>query len=326
MALVNTNTNPALKSDNKVIFEDLENKVFNTSPEETPISSLIGSRSIDSREYEWAKRGLRAGNKDNSSPVASKTTIIKRTGAERIKNQPQIFEDGISLDDYTARAAGGTHSFKEEIARTAIELKLDLEASIASKNASVKPLADGTTAGKSAGFGAFIATNSSHGASGGAAGGYKPATGLVNAPTAGTARKLTEAIFNDVLYKRAKNAKKATGGYDCFTSWENKKIISTFKGREIDRANGDGMIVNSTVDVFKTDAGIVRVHPHHEMDDTQIHIIDKEYAHIGIIQPYRVKELSTDGKATNHSAMFEATLVVTDEKAHATIQDLNPAA
>lgn len=319
MAKVSTNT--YVTPSNSLIKEDVANKVWNISPQKTPVSSHIGTKPIASRTPVWYQDKYRAAKSDNKAEPGFKAVATAQTAPTKLGNYVQIVSDTISIDDGMEKAQvyGDFNKLAYLAAKKAVELRRDIEAILISSQASIAP-ADGT-AGQSAGFGSIIKSNIKT-ASGGSVPGYQ-ANGTISARTKGTAQTVTEKMFTEVLSKRYIATGEDTDTLNCYVSMSMKqKLVSVLTGRNIDRVSGDGKVVNGTVDIYTSPAGQIKILPHYMQADEQILIVDSEKASVGVYRNFQTKDLAKTGDATERLLLSECTLVVDDEEAHAAIYDV----
>ena len=156
------------------------------SPEKTPIVSAIKRFTATQRLHEWQRDSLATPNKDNAVIEGDDRTGTALTPTQRVANTVQLFDKTVvvSTTQEKTKSAGRSSEMKYQIGKAMVELKRDVEAMVVSDNVAVQ--GNSTTARKSAGLGAMIYTNVSHGGAG-----ATPAhtSGLASvAQTAGTNR------------------------------------------------------------------------------------------------------------------------------------------
>lgn len=71
--------------------EDLIEKIFQTSPTETPITSAAGRVTATSTFHEWQRDSLAAANADNAMIDGDDTALQAQVATERVGNHLQIF-------------------------------------------------------------------------------------------------------------------------------------------------------------------------------------------------------------------------------------------
>ncbi|GAF99551.1 unnamed protein product, partial [marine sediment metagenome] len=201
------------------------------------------------------------------------------------------------------------------------ELKRDIEASFCSLNPSVAGSA--SVARKSAGIGAWLASNTSHGDSG-SAGGWNNGTGIVDAPTTGDPRALTETLFKGVI------ADVWAAGGDPSTVIVNsgqKQVISGFGGiatlyRDTGQSKSQASIMGAA-DLYISDFGEHKVIADRFAPTTTCYVLDMEYFGSKVLQPMKVEDLAKTGHANRKQLSTELTLCSKNEDASGGIFDLS---
>lgn len=296
------------------VREDLSNVISMISPEETPFISSIGKTKATAVKHEWLQDELAAANKDNAIAEGADATDTTLNGPVRISNVTQIFQKDIRLSSTlnAVNTAGAKDELARQIAKKGKELKRDQEAAYVSGNGSV---AAGVR--KLGGAEAFISTNALHGANGASTG---FAGGVVNAPTAGTARPLTEALFISALQKIWE-----AGGdpNTVIAPGVLKSKISTFNGGSTKQQNADKKTVNQAVDLYVSDFGTVTILPHRFMSTSTVIAYDPALWNSAVLRGVEKKELGKTGDSERYMLVTETTLESLNEKGNAKIADLN---
>jgi hypothetical protein len=192
------------------------------TPEETPLYSLIGKESVDGVNPLWNLDALATPSTSNARPQGDQYSYSAITPTTKVGNHTQILmkEFLVAKTQEAVSKAGPKSDFNREKLKKGVELRTDIEVTIASNQASVA--ASGATAGKLGGLRAWIATNDSLGSTG-ASGGYSG--GVVTAATNGTQRAFTKALLDDTIqsvYQAGGNPSVA------MVSPYNKRVFSTF--------------------------------------------------------------------------------------------------
>lgn len=296
------------------VKEDLSNIISMISPEETPFTSAIGKTKATAVKHEWLLDELAAPSKDNAIAEGADATDTTLAGPVRISNVTQIFQKDVRVSGTlnAVQTAGAKEELSRQIAKKGKELKRDVEAAYVSANASVA-----TGARKLGGAEAFIATNALHGATGASTG---FSGGVVNAPTAGTARALTEAMFVTMLQSIW------TAGGDPNTVIAPgvlKSKISTFVGGGTKQQNVDKRTITQTVDVYVSDFGQVKILPHRWMSTSTVIAFDPSLWNAATLRAVEKKELGKTGDSERFMLVTETTLECLNEKGNAKIADLN---
>lgn len=307
---------------NNSVREDLIDKIFNTSPEETPVTSGLGKTTASNTYHEWQRDALAAANKDNALIDGDDFAGTALTGTERIGNYCQIFskQPVVSRRADIVNKAGQKTAMAYQTAKMMKEMKRDMEAAVLSSNVAVA--GNSATASKLAGFGAMIYTNISSGA-----GGSTPAhtSGAATvAPTAGTGRAFTEALLKTVVQLAFTNSGMIPR--QVVMSPNHKTLFSAFTGIAVNRyqvgKKEQGRIIGGA-DVYMSDFGELEIVPHYIMSGaTQVFGINPEYASMAFLDGFKPKEIGDTGDSKKKLITADVTLRLDAEKAMFKIADL----
>lgn len=331
-----------------VLNEDVLQKVFNISPYDTPYMDAIGGGSYSNPYHEVVQDTLAAtALADAQADGATITPSTSATGT-RAANHGQISTKGVNVG-YVAEASdpiGRTSEVAYQTVKRLHELRNDQEATCLSNQASVIAGGSGspTTAGKTAGLGAWLETNTNHG-SGGSAGGFNTSTGVIDAPTVGTSRALTWALISARIEAGYLIGAKPT---KIFSRPEVTKrlgaylITSDFFVAPVANVNGESttdVAMSGYVDTFKTDFGyVMTVHPvrnqqlydsadtNSTADACALFGVDPQYIGKPELWGVKVEELGKDGLSIRKMISTHWSHDVWLERAHFGIFDLQPTA
>lgn len=304
--------------------EDLQDKIYMVSPEKTPIVSAIRRFKATQRLHEWQRDTLATPNKDNAVIEGDDRTGTALTPTGRVANTVQLFDKVavVSTTQEKTKSAGRSSEMKYQISKKMVELKRDLEAMVLSDNVAVA--GDSSTARKSAGLGAMIYSNVSHGGSG-----ATPAhtSGLATtAQTAGTNRAFTEALLKTVLQSIFNNSGEMPSIISLTPS--HKGTFSGFAGIAANRFNvgkGKQGVVVGGADVYMSDFGELTVVPNYVQTTANANtafILNPEYAGIAYLGGFKSEPLAKTGHTEKELVSVEACLVVTSEAAHGKVANL----
>ena len=304
--------------------EDLIDKIFDISPVDCPVTKAVGTSNATATKHEWQTDALAAANADNAVIEGDEYSYADPSPTVRVANYTQIFRKTIKVagSQEAVAKAGRKSEIGYQAAKRAKEIKRDLEASVTSNNASVAGTS--SAARKSAGFAAWIETNTSRGATG-ADGGWNAGTGLVDAPTDGTQRALTKALLDGVIkscFDNGAELKMLSVGP------HNKQVFSTFMSdtnvaqlRTNVTGNGKTTIVGG-VDVYMSDFGGLTVTANRFQRERDALLIDPAMASVAVLRKMKVERPAKTGDAVNYVMLHECTLRVDNEAAHGVVADL----
>jgi hypothetical protein len=306
------------------VREDLIDKIYNTSPEKTPVTTSFGKSSAAQTYHEWQRDSLATANKDNAlvdGDDFSGTAVVQ---TERIGNYCQIFgkQPAISRRANIVKKAGKGREMAYQQAKMMLEIKRDVEAMVLSNNAAVAGTS--SVASKSGGLGVQIYTNISHGATGSTTAHNSGAPTV--APVAGTARAFTEALLKTVVQSAYTNSGELP--VQVVMSPSHKGTFSGFAGIAVNRyqvsKKEQGRIIGGA-DVYMSDFGELEIVPHYLMTGaTTVFLCNPEYADLAFLDGFRTEEMGKTGDSDKKLITADLCLAVRAEKAFAKISDLTP--
>jgi hypothetical protein len=312
--------------------EELADKIYQITPEETPFISMIGRKPVMSTHPEWLIDTLASPDTSNNQPEGNDWTYDALTPPSRVGNYTQISDKKVIVSrtqDKTLKA-GRKSELAREVAKKGVELRIDMEVICMSNQASLAGSGNGATNRKLGGFRAWLATSDSLG-SGGASGGFNTGTGIVDAATNGTQRAFTKAILDAVILS-SYNA----GGSPraLMLSPYAKTVFSTFMSdtnvaqqRMAASKSGQTTIV-AAADTYLSDFGTINVVPNRQMARAgatvarNAFLIDPKMVKLGIFDDIQLHKPGKTGDAEKRVLNVEYTLVVNNEAAHGVAADI----
>jgi len=308
--------------DMTTIREDLTDQENMISPTETPFMSMIaGSSKAKSTLHEWPLTELGAVDTANrviegdDAPATDAPVVSSRRS-----NYTQISDKKVKVSDTSqvVDAAANINDLAKQITYKLREFKRDKETMLLSKT--VASAGASGTARAAAGLYCFLITNADRGATGtaptlsGTTAGYPNATG-----TAGTARALTETMFNSVMqsvWTQGGDVKYA------LVSAINKRLISTtFTANATRFKDADDRKLISAIDIYESDFGKVKIVADRFTLGSAVYLLDPEYVKISTLMATRQIPLARTGHAESRLIQGEYTLEVSNEKAHGVVAD-----
>lgn len=183
-----------------LIREDVMDTVYNLDEGiPTPFTDMVRSGSHSAPYSEWTEDDLTAVDTANAVVDGADASGNDTKLGVRVGNRQQISDKTVRISHVSEAidSIGSIGKMAYQTAKRLMDLRRDVEAIATGRQASVAD--DGvSTAGKTAGLAAWIATNTDFGATG-SAGGFNSATKVVDAPTNGTIRALTWTNVRDRL-------------------------------------------------------------------------------------------------------------------------------
>jgi hypothetical protein len=301
--------------------EEVDDKIYRVSPEETPFVSMIGRDSVDSTTPEWLRDTLRAPGA-NAAIEGADATYAAQTQPERLSNKTQIIQDTLSITGTTERVAkyGRDKESARLKAKKMVELKKDIEFAALGNGAFVAGAAG--TARQMRGLYGWIASNNELGA-----GGVAPIVSSNTAPVAGTLRAFDEATLKSLILKVYGNGGK---GEVLMVSPAHKQRVSTFSGNvtRFNDVSSKAVRLQTSFSVYGHDFGETKVVPNRVMTGAgaglvnTAYLIDAEQCKLGVLRPFSTSQLAKVGDADNFQILTEVTLKVNEGRALGAIRDL----
>jgi hypothetical protein len=305
--------------------EDLEDKIYNISPEETPFYSSIGHLSCEQTLYEWQTDSLAAADAANAHLEGDDASYTTPAATVRVGNYCQISrKTHISSDTLEAVSKAGRQSESDfQLMKRAAELKNDCEAIFLTNQAGN---AGGVgTARTLASMGAWLKTNTSKGTGGGdpAYTSGVPSAGRTDATTTNL-RTFTETILQAVL-----QSVWSSGGKPrvLMCGPVNRARVSTFSGiatQNIDVSNvrPEPVAIIASADVYVSDWGTLRVIPNRRQRERDAWVLDWDMLAARVLRPMQSKSMAKTGDASKWLIVKEYTLQVRQEAGLGLVADL----
>ena len=296
------------------IREDLEDVIYDVSPEETPFYSACAKVKAANTLHEWQTDSLRS-SAANAHIEGDATTASARTATSRLGNYTQIFKNAVNIPDTDEglKKAGRAAEVAYQMLKTAKEQKLDIEKALFDNNARVA--GNSTTARELAGAPSWLITNTSSGTSG------ADATGDgTDARTDGTQRAFTQTLFDDVMQSIWEQGGNPDSVY--LSAFQMNKALG-FAGnnnqRSTVRAEDERVIKH--MDVYVTPWGTVEFIPSRENRSRDVFIMQDDMWAVGVLRPTKNIALAKTGDSTTRQVTTELTLICKNEKASGMVAD-----
>jgi len=300
------------------IAEDVEDKVYNFRPSDTPLVSSIGRVPVENRFHEWTADTYRAPNAANAAIEGADATYNTITQPGQYNNRTQIVQDTMSISGTTeaVRKYGRSSEVSYQGTKKMVELKRDVEAAAIANGTAVT----GTSgvAGQMRGLYGFVATNNSQGASG-----VDPNPLTNTAPTDGTTRALTETLLKDVMKLMFDNGSPDMDNLYALIPSAQRATFDTFLAGQTRFDKAEDKTLTATLEVYIGPFGRVKAVNARHMRTRDLFILNKDYVDLGVLRPMRDTELAKRGDAREFMVNTEYMLLMKNEKAHGAIRDLS---
>lgn len=309
--------------------EELADKIYQITPEETPFTSLIGRKDVETVHPEWQTDTLASPSTSNNQPEGNDWSFDTVSPTTRVGNYCQISEKSfiISATQDQTNKAGRKSEVARETAKKGIELRTDMEVIALSNQAASAGTGNGASNRTSAGFRAWLSTNDDLGATG-ASGSFS--NGIQGAATNGNQRAFTKAILDAVIL----STYNAGGNPDVLMV---SPYVKTVFSRILDDADvvplrkelksGQATIV-AAADTYLSDFGLITVVPNRQMARAgaavarNAFLIDPKMVKLGIFRDIKMNTPAKTGDAEKRVLNVEYTLLVSNEAAHGVAADL----
>ena len=304
--------------DVKGIREDLENVIYDISPEETPFYSSLKKVKASNTYHEWQTDSLRS-SAANAHIEGDDTAGEARVATTRLGNYTQIFKNAVVIPDTDEGLdkAGRAAEMAYQVLKIAKEQKLDIEKALFDNNK--YEVGSASAARELAGCGAYVSSNV---ANIGGSGGANP-TGSVPGNTArtdGTATVFTQADFDTVM----QGIWESGGNPDTvYLSAFQMNLALGFTGYNNQRSHieATSKTVVKAVDIYVTPWGTVEFTPSRENRGRDVWIMDSDMWACGVLRPTKNTELAKTGDSTKRQVLTELTLISKNEAASGLVAD-----
>jgi hypothetical protein len=302
------------------VREDLDDKISELFPDETPFINMIGRSKAKNTYTEWQTDGLAAANHNNKAVQGADLDNQNRPNTKRVGTHTQIMTKvvGASTTVEATNKAGRRSELAREIMKAGRELRTDMEKRACGNYASVAATA--SVEGETAGALAWLETNVDNGGGTYAAGGFS--AGIVSAYVAGSGRAFAETQLKAVLA-------------DAWDAGGNPKAVIMTSGKQQTAAGFAGLAdqrrdtgnkrltIVAGADIYVSDFGEVQFVPDRFCSNAAALVIDPEYWDIAVLDPLQQIDLAKTGLATRKAMYTEWALRCLNEEASGAVVDLN---
>lgn len=319
-------TNLYQKASLKGNREDLIDKIFNTAPTETPITSAIGRVTASTDFHEWQTDSLAAANAANKMIDGDDATLQAQVATARLGNHLQIFNGavGVSRRANIVKKAGRAMEMSYLKGKKMLEMKRDIEAMVLSPT-QVAIAATTSVAGQSGGLGVQCVSSPLHNGAGATA--AWTAGAPTAAITAGTNRTFTKALLDTAC----QNIYTTSGQFAemLVVSPAHKVLFSAFTGiaqnrLEVKGKSSQGAVV-AGADVYMSDFGALSVVPHYLLSGSDTaYVLNTDYLDLAFLDGFVTSDLAKTGDSERILITADCALSVRAPTAQAKITNLTP--
>lgn len=296
--------------------EDLIDKIYKTSPTDTPLLSALERVKASAVYHEWQTQALEAADTDNAVLEGADAVTNAATPTVRLGNYAQISDKvpRVSETQIAVEHAGRGNEMDYQVALKTQELKIDIESILFGTNQARNAGAAGT-ARRAASILSWIGTNDDFGATGASP------TSLDGTATRtdGTQRAFKESQLKTVLQSCWSNGGKpdtiAVGGF-------NKQTFSTFTGRSTPMEKAESKKIVASVDFYDGDFGKQKVMAARNMRSRDCLVLQMNMWAMATIRNMQMKDMAVTGDSRRVQIRTEYTLEARNEKSSGGVFDL----
>jgi hypothetical protein len=309
--------------DAKGIREDLENVIYDISPEETPFYTACKKLKATTTLHEWQTDGLRS-SAANAHIEGDDTAANATSPTVRMGNYTQIFKNAVVIADTDEGLdkAGRATEMAYQTLKIAKEQKLDIEKSLLNNLA--RNAGSGSAARISGGVMAYLETNIVNKVTGG-----KDPQDVTGYDVPGSKPRTdgtTPIAFTQTMFDTCMQDIWTEGGRpdSVYLSATAMNVALGFQGNNNQRSTvqaGDAKVVKS-LDIYVTPWGTVEFVPSRENRGRDVLIMQDDMWGVAMLRPTKNTALAKTGDSTKRQVLTELTLVSKNEKASGAIVDI----
>jgi hypothetical protein len=296
--------------------EDLIDKIYKTSPTETPLLSSMERVKASAVNHEWQTQALASADTDNAVLEGDDAVTNAATPTVRLGNIAQISDKvpRVSGTQQAVEHAGRANEMDYQISLKMQELKIDMESILFGTNQAKNSGAAGT-ARRTASILSWIGTNDDFGS-----GGASPVALLgASTRTDGTQRAFKESQLKTVLQSSWSNGGKpdiiAVGGF-------NKQTFSTFTGRSTPMEKAESKKIVASVDFYDSDFGKQKVMACRNIRSRDCLVLQMNMWALATLRNMKMKDLAVTGDSQRVQILTEYALEARNEKSSGGVFDL----
>lgn len=301
--------------------EDLSDVIFDVSPTETPVVSMMGRTKATATRHDWLTDALESAAA-NANYEGNEFTAVEIADRSRLNNYTQILAKypAVTGTQEKVAKAGIKSEMAYQVAQRMKAIKRDLEYALVGASNAKAAGAVGTVR-EMGSLDAYLATND-----------VDSATGTASTVGSGDGtdyndRTGTDAAFTETMLKTAlQNVFTNSGGnseVNLVVRPTTKGVVSTFTASSTRHVTTDDKKLVASIDVYDGDFHTVRVIPDRFLQSGDAYVIDPEYIKLAELRGLHAIQIAKTGDSYAKQLVWECTLEVCNEKAHALITDLS---
>lgn len=299
------------------IREDLQDVIYDISPDETPFYTACKKMKASNTYHEWQTDALRS-SAANANIEGDDTVAEARSATTRLGNYTQIFKNAVVIPgtDTGLNKAGRAKEMAYQVMKIAKEQKLDIEKALFDNNARVA--GNATTARELAGAPAWLVSNVDF--QSGNSGANPTGDGTDARTDDGTPTAFSQTKFDSVM----QSIWESGGNPDCcYLSAFQMNVALGFTGNNNQRSTikAEDERVIRHMDVYVTPWGTVEFKPTRENRSRDIFIMQSDMWAVGVLRGTKNEELAKTGDSEKRQVVTELTLACLNEAASGGIFD-----
>ena len=324
-------TNTFSSYDMEGIREDLQDIIYDISPEETPFYTKCRKVTASATLHEWQTDSLRDSGA-NAHVEGDDTTADQRSPTRRLGNYTQIFKNAVVIPDTDQGLdkAGRAREIGYQTLKIAKEQKLDIEAALFDN--SVKNVGDDVPGNpdpggprRLGGVPTWMITNANIGG-----GTLPPSSNGTEEYVAGTPRAFDQAQFDNVMQAIWQSGGNPDTVYLSAPHMDDALgFIGNNNQRSTVKAESEKVIKH--MDMYVTPWGTVEFVPSREIDSqpsstdpaSYVFIAQDDMWKVAVLRPTKNVPLAKTGDSTRRQVTTELTLCAANEASSGIIHDLS---
>ena len=308
--------------DAKGIKEDLEDIIYDVSPDATPFYSACAKIKAKATYHEWQTDALRS-SATNAHLEGDDTVTEARTATSRLGNYTQIFKNAVSIPgtDVAVDKAGRAKEMAYQVMKIAKEQKLDIEKALFANQA--RSAGSSSTPRYLAGLPAWLTTNTNF--QSGNSGADPTGDGTDARTDDGTPTAFSQTKFDAIMQSIWENAGDSNA-YSCYLSAFQMNLANAFTGMNNQRSTigasvGGTNSVVKAMDIYVTSWGNVNFIPSRENRGRDVFILQDDKWAVGVLRGTKNEPLAKTGDSEKRQVVTELTLVSRNEAASGGVFD-----
>lgn len=301
----------------KGIREDLEDIIYDISPEETPFYTKCAKAKATNTLHEWQTDALRA-SRENAHVEGGDTAPEARSVTTRLGNYTQIFKNSVAIPgtDDGLNKAGRAREMIHQVLKIANEQKLDIEKALFANQA--RASGSDNLPRRLAGVPAWLTTNTNF--QSGSSGADPTGDGTDARTDDGAPTAFDQTKFDAVMQAIWQAGGKPDTVY--LSAFQMNKALA-FTGNNNQRSNitAESEKVIKHMSVYVTPWGTVEFVPTRENRARDVFVMQDDMWAVGVLRPTRNTELAKTGDSEKRQIITELTLVCKNEKASGGVFD-----